>query len=291
MRRGRWFSIDRLSRVSICASALRRRETLSEPEFPWAKGRTFPEKACPILLLVSGNPGRGTRRGLLYAGPHVRLSRRAIPKTQKAEEISVAVEFTRWFLALFFLCVAAFYTARIFVLKQQLGASPVYFGRFGTLHWGTHATFRVFRVLILGVCLVRLAWPDFDKYLVTFDALWHPVVLILGSGLLLAGFSAVVVVHFYMGEGWRSGTRKEDRTRLITGGPFAYSRNPMMLSVILAQVGLFLALPSLFTLVCLVFGVWAVTAQVGVEEGLLQHRFGEDYDAYLATTPRWLIFR
>ncbi len=203
----------------------------------------------------------------------------------------MAVDFTRWFLALFFLFVADFYTVRVVVLKVRMGESPVYSGRFGTLHWGTHAAFRVFRVLILGVCLVRLIWPDFDRYLVTFNALWHPFVLILGSGLLLAGFSSVVAVHGYMGEDWRSGTRSEDRTRLITRGPFAFSRNPMMLSVIVAQVGLFLALPSLFTLICLVFGVWAVTAQVGVEERLLKQRFGEDYDAYLANTPRWLIFR
>jgi protein-S-isoprenylcysteine O-methyltransferase Ste14 len=65
----------------------------------------------------------------------------------------------------------------------------------------------------------------------------------------------------------------------------------MMLCVIVAQVGLFLALPSLFTLVCLVLGVWAVNAQVGVEERLLRQRFGEDYDTYVSHTPRWLIYR
>jgi protein-S-isoprenylcysteine O-methyltransferase Ste14 len=139
------------------------------------------------------------------------------------------------------------------------------------------------------VCLARLAWPELDRYLVTFDALWRPVVLILGCSLLGAGFLAVILIHFYMGVDWRSGTRAEDRTRLITTGPFTVSRNPMMLCVIAAQVGLFLALPSLFTLVCLVLGVWAVTAQVGVEERLLRRRFREEYDAYMSHTPRWLI--
>ncbi len=202
-----------------------------------------------------------------------------------------AADFTRWFLALFFVGVAAFYTVRIIVAKHRMHASPVFSGERGTLHWATHTVFRVFRVLILGVCLARLAWPELDRYLVTFDALWRPVVLILGCGLLAAGFLAVILIHFYMGEDWRSGTRAEDGTRLITTGPFTVSRNPMMLGVIAAQVGLFLALPSLFTLVCLVLGVWAVTAQVGVEERLLSRRFGEDYDAYASHTPRWLGYR
>jgi len=201
-----------------------------------------------------------------------------------------AADFTRWFLALFFVGVAAFYTARIIVAKRRMHASPVFSGKPGTLHWATHATFRVFRVLILGVCLARLAWPELDRYLVTFDALWRPVVLTLGCSLLGAGFLAVILIHCYMGEDWRSGTRAEDGTRLITTGPFTVSRNPMMLCVIAAQVGLFLALPSVFTLVCLMLGVWAVTAQVGVEERLLRQRFGESYNAYAARTPRWLIF-
>ena len=64
----------------------------------------------------------------------------------------------------------------------------------------------------------------------------------------------------------------------------------MMLCVILGQLGLFLALPSLFTLVCLGVGTWAVLSQVGVEEKLLQQRFGEAYTAYKTSTPRWLFF-
>ncbi len=201
-----------------------------------------------------------------------------------------AAEFTRWFLALFFLGVAAFYSVRIIVAKRQIGTSPVYTGEFGTLHWTSHTVFRVFRALILGVCLARLVWPHFDNYLLIFNSLCHSAVIILGSGLLLASFSAIIAIHIYMGENWRSGTRADDRTRLITTGPFKLSRNPMMLFVILGQVGLFLALPSMFTLVCLIVGVWAVIAQVHVEERSLRQRFGAEYGIYRAQTPRWLIF-
>lgn len=199
------------------------------------------------------------------------------------------VDFTRWFLALFFVGVATFYTFRVFAIARRTRISPVFAGHPGTLHWATHFTFRVFRVLILSVCVVRLVWPGLDQYLFTFNALWHPFVLILGNVLLLFGFSAVVAIHGYMGEDWRSGTRAEERTRLITKGPFATSRNPMMLCVVVAQLGLFLALPSLFTLVCLVAGIWAVTAQVSVEERMLLKRFSAEYEAYKSQTPRWLF--
>lgn len=198
-----------------------------------------------------------------------------------------AVEFTRWFLALFFVGVAVFYAVRIITVRRRMRASPVFLGVPGTLHHATHLAFRIFRVLILGVCVGRLVWPPLDRYLVPFEVLWRPAVLVLGDGLLLAGFIGVLAVHFYMGRDWRSGTRARDRTGLITTGPFARSRNPMMVGVIVAQAGLFLALPTVFTLVCLVVGIWAVIAQVGVEERLLRERFGAEYDAYAARTSRW----
>jgi len=199
-----------------------------------------------------------------------------------------AVEFTRWFLALFFVGVAGFYTVRIIQVGRRLEASPVFSGDFGTRHWTYHAAFRFFRVLILVVCLVRLAWPQFDRFLVPFDGLWHPALLLTGDAMLAGGFAATIAVHFYMGDQWRSGTRDGERTQLITSGPFARSRNPMMLSVMTAQAGLFLAMPSVFTLICLAVGWWAVVAQTAVEEKALQQRFGGDYEAYRATTPRWL---
>ena len=199
-------------------------------------------------------------------------------------------EFTRWFLALFFISVAAFYTIRILLLQRDDGRSPVFVGEPGTLHYATHLAFRVFRIVILAVCVGRVLWPPLDGYLGTFNALWHPTIMWLGNGMLLVGFSAVIGLHFYMGKEWRSGTRTDDKTQLITSGPFAISRNPMMLCVIVAQVGLFLALPSAFTLLCLAVGLWAVVAQVNVEQRLLRKRFGVAYEAYAARTPRWLIF-
>jgi len=200
-----------------------------------------------------------------------------------------AIEFTRWFLALYFSGVATFYTFRILQTKHRRRSSPVFSGKPGTLHFATHVAFRVFRAIILCVCLVRLVWPPFDQYLVVIDVLWHPLVLLLGDGVMLFAFSAVILLHFQMGGDWRSGTRNGDQTRLITSGAFAYSRNPMMLGVLLAQLGFFLALPSVFALVCFVVGVWAVIAQVRVEERLLMNRFGDVYQDYKARTPRWLL--
>ena len=198
-------------------------------------------------------------------------------------------EFTRWYLALFFLGVAAFYTVRILAIKLRRGASPVYKGEPYSAHFLTHLAFRIFRAAILLVCVARLFSPEIDVYLLPIAPLWHPAVLLSGCVLLLGSFGYVVYVHFYMGRDWHSGARTEDPTRLITTGPFSHSRNPMMVCVQGAQLGLFLALPSVFTLLCLAVGVAAVHIQVKVEEAVLEAQHGDAYRAYRERTPRWLF--
>ncbi len=198
-------------------------------------------------------------------------------------------EFTRWFLAVFFLGVTAFYTVRILAIKRRRGTSPVYKGEPFSAHFLTHLSFRIFRAAILLVCVARLFSPEIDVYLVPIAVLWHPAILLSGCVLLLGSFGYVVYVHFYMGRDWHSGAREADRTRLITTGPFSLSRNPMMICVQGAQLGLFLALPSVFTLLCLLAGVAAVQVQVRVEEAVLEAQHGDAYRAYRERTPRWLL--
>ena len=202
-----------------------------------------------------------------------------------------AEDISRWFLAAFFMGVAAFYTARILAAKSRTGRSPVFAGKPGTLHHLTHSTFRVFRAAILIVCVLRVPWPAIDAALVPIHPFWRGEVIFSGLALMLAAFVGILFVHSYMGQDWRSGVPPErpvEAMRLITSGPFALSRNPILLLVQLGQAGFFLALPTVFSLVCLIVGVTMVHAQVSVEEKEMAARFGETWRAYARMTPRWL---
>lgn len=200
-----------------------------------------------------------------------------------------AADVVRWFLAGFFLFVAGFYTAKILIVGRRLGRSPVAWDAPGSRHFRVYWLFRVFRAIILVVCLVRVAWPPFDQFLIPIRPLWTPWVLSLGSALLLAGFAAILAIHVYMSGAWRSGIDRSPGPRpLITTGPYALTRNPIAVLIQVGQLGLFLALPSVFTLVCLVIGVYAVQVHVRLEEAELLERHGARYAEYQAAVPRWL---
>ncbi len=75
---------------------------------------------------------------------------------------------------------------------------------------------------------------------------------------------------------------------LVTAGPFAWTRNPIILSHALAALGvsLVVASPSAVVIV-LVLGV-AVQFVVRREERILEARYGDAYRRYRDAVPRWI---
>jgi protein-S-isoprenylcysteine O-methyltransferase Ste14 len=76
---------------------------------------------------------------------------------------------------------------------------------------------------------------------------------------------------------------------LVRAGPYQWVRNPMYIAILLMISGeaiLFHSLP----LVAYVVLLWVVVHLfvLFIEEPMLRHRFGESYETYLRTVPRWL---
>lgn len=76
--------------------------------------------------------------------------------------------------------------------------------------------------------------------------------------------------------------------RLVTTGPFAFSRNPMYMGHIIFMVGLALALHSWLAAALAVFTVLRFDARIRRDEARLHARFGEPYAVYTARVRRWL---
>lgn len=124
---------------------------------------------------------------------------------------------------------------------------------------------------------VWLAAPGAAHLLVPLfvpGSLWAATPITLG---VCFGLSGVVSVR----------TAKR-RGELATGGPFRWSRNPMLAGLYLHWMGLFVAVPSPFVLVG--FAVCAVhmDRRVRVEEEYLTRIFGDGYQRYAATVYRYI---
>jgi protein-S-isoprenylcysteine O-methyltransferase Ste14 len=77
-------------------------------------------------------------------------------------------------------------------------------------------------------------------------------------------------------------------TSLVTTGPFAWTRNPIIVSHALGLLGVSLLVGSVAaTAIVFVLGLPS-QALVRHEERVLEARFGDGYRAYRDTVPRWL---
>lgn len=194
--------------------------------------------------------------------------------------------FIRLFLACFFSAVALFYSLRLLLADKNV--KHLFIGVRGSSHWIGHMSFRIFRLLIWGVCVGRLFVPSVDRYLLKFSNFEIPWLNLTGLVTMVAGFCLAVCGHANLGPLWRSGMDPDGPAELVTTKLYARSRNPMYLGVICAQSGFFLALPSVFTLICLLVGVAAIVNQTWLEEKHLHQRFSARYENYSSSVRRWI---
>lgn len=91
-----------------------------------------------------------------------------------------------------------------------------------------------------------------------------------------------------MGSAWRIGVREDERTQLVTGGPFTVVRNPIFSCMLLTATGLVVLLPNVLSVAALACLLAAVELQVRfVEEPYLLHTHGQCYRDYASRVGRF----
>ncbi len=123
-----------------------------------------------------------------------------------------------------------------------------------------------------------LGWPPLPEPLRFAGA----AALVLGAGGIVWCF----LLFARVGEG--TPNRWDPPRTLVTTGPFAWTRNPIILSHALATLGvaLVIASPAMVVLVLVLGG--AVQFVVRHEERTLEARYGDAYRRYRDTVPRWV---
>ena len=123
------------------------------------------------------------------------------------------------------------------------------------------------------------------------DARFAPWPLaVAGAVLLAAGVGTIGwTVSLFAGVGRGTLAPWDPPSKLVVRGPYRYVRNPMIsgvLTMLLGEAALFGSW-ELLIWAAVVFALNAVYF-VAVEEPGLRRRFGAEYEAYAARTPRWV---
>jgi protein-S-isoprenylcysteine O-methyltransferase Ste14 len=115
-------------------------------------------------------------------------------------------------------------------------------------------------------------------------------ILPLGVVLIVAGFaSAFWAAGLFRSEGTEINPTSATNKTLVVRGPFAFTRNPMYLGLVLASLGIAFCAGSapMFIVPVLVFAT-ANWAHIPFEEEKMRRQFGAAYDDYTRRVRRWV---
>jgi protein-S-isoprenylcysteine O-methyltransferase Ste14 len=192
-----------------------------------------------------------------------------------------------YFLIYFFLV----FVLRSFLLWKKTGVNPLTFNRGDDAHGYNGKVFGVITFIELIVVSIYAFMPYLDKYLLPFWYLENESLQYVGWALLILSLIIVWLAQSNMRESWRIGIDEENKTELITSGFFAFSRNPIFLGIMIANVGLFLVLPNAFTLLIISLSTISINTQIRLEEEFLTQEHGEQYISYKSKVNRWLTLK
>jgi protein-S-isoprenylcysteine O-methyltransferase Ste14 len=140
--------------------------------------------------------------------------------------------------------------------------------------------------LFAGAAAPVLAVLDVLEPIPAFDGTaGHAVGIVLACGGVALTFGAQLA----MGDAWRIGVDPEERTELVTDGPFGLVRNPIYSAMIPTVFGLVLMVPNVVAVAAFVALVTALELQVRlVEEPYLLKVHGEEYVSYATQVGRFV---
>ena len=140
--------------------------------------------------------------------------------------------------------------------------------------------------LVMGGAAPPLALLDVLEPIAALDG---SVGHVLGLVLAVGGIALTFLAQLAMGDAWRIGVDSEERTELVTGGPFQLVRNPIYSAMVPTALGLALLVPSAIAVLGFVALAVALELQVRlVEEPYLRRTHGDAFTDYASQVGRFV---
>ena len=153
------------------------------------------------------------------------------------------------------------------------------------------------RLLWFGWMLVGLMWivapwlcgPEERLPGASFiPVLTFPAGVGVGVAAIVAGYAGTLWCYSAMGDTWRIGVNRNEKTSLITNGPYRKIRHPIYSFQLLMLLGVCVLLPSPLFLATLAFHFVCVILKARDEEAYLTSVHGAVYREYTPRTGRLL---
>ena len=184
-------------------------------------------------------------------------------------------------------------TSRAVYMIASRGINPIVIGG------GKKGLVRIVELLAFGGLVLWMI--EFVLYAVHADFHIFPAPLnqilidsqisrIIGAALVFIGLLFFLGAFVSFGDSWRVGFDIKTPGKLVTGGIFAFSRNPIYLFLDLWFIGVFLMNGRLIFLIFAILTLIVIHWQILQEEAFLSKLYNEPYHQYRSQTGRYIIW-
>ena len=184
---------------------------------------------------------------------------------------------------------ALIYWAGVFIqihrVRKHIGRSPNVRPR----GWKERSLWLGWFVVVAGWLTQPLVIGKLNCSLFSLIPCWMgPIGFFLGFLVMLFGYAGTQWCYTVLGDAWRMGIRRREKTALVKNGPYRYVRHPIYLFQIAMLLGAILLLPTSFSFILLFVHLLCVFIKAADEETYLLHVHGSEYQVYLSSTGRLL---
>lgn len=151
---------------------------------------------------------------------------------------------------------------------------------------GARVSIFIFVIIISSIILFNFNHTPMQLPSSSLDQLF----VVLGMTIYITGFTIAVWARFTMKEKWVPAGEKHDlkrQNKIITSGPFKYSRNPIYLGLTLFYLGFCLVLRSFYIIFVIITFIYFLNI-INREEAFLEKHFGREYLDYKRKTPKFI---
>ena len=188
------------------------------------------------------------------------------------------------FLLLFYFVT---FIVRSYILWKNTGHKAFVFKASDDAYGFNGQVFKFIAVFEIIIIAIYSFGENYYDYLLPFWYLENNYLQFIGWVLLHGSLIWVFTAQLQMADSWRIGIDFGNKTPLVTKGLFSFSRNPIFLGILTANLGLFLVLPNAFTLLIVVWSYTVIQTQVRLEEEFLKKVHGDEYEKYFKQVRRW----
>jgi protein-S-isoprenylcysteine O-methyltransferase Ste14 len=196
-----------------------------------------------------------------------------------------ASNLTPLLLSLTFVAVTA---VRSLWLRRTAGVSVYVIDHGDPMHRFIGAVFVAVVVGLVAYFGAIALWPPLEAAMGRLDWAANDATRWISVAVMALAIVWTGYAQFSMGDSWRIGIPQGDAPPLRTQGPFAISRNPIFLGMLLFVLGMTLWSASAVTLALLAATYIALEVQIRGEEAYLEKMHGAAYRNYCAHVRRWL---